>query len=225
MDEHEGYHDYGFQEACYGEDCRCDCHDAYNNEIGLRYEAGVFWDEDDLCYERRGVFPFLTLPGEIREKIYGYAFLQDGEQRRSLNHRGTIHTALLRTCRQTNKEARHLPLTINCLCFSSPILALNFLGFKLPSTIREFVTGFHVEYHIRADTYSVIRLLVSQLAVMKVTNLGITLKGGYPKEAILGHTCFTVCTFLLQFSPIKFILDCLWGDRGFCFDGSLPFEL
>ena len=89
------------------------------------------------------------LPGEIREKIYGYALLQDGKQRviGSRYHRGTIHTALLRTCRQVNKEAKHIPFTINRLCFAGPLSALHFFAFRLPSTVASFVKAVHVEYH------------------------------------------------------------------------------
>ena len=90
------------------------------------------------------------LPGEIRDKIYGYAMLQDGKQRTngSRYHRGTIHTALLQTCRQINNEAKHFPLTINKLCFNSPLSALHFFAYRLPSTVSGLVKAVHVEFHV-----------------------------------------------------------------------------
>ncbi|KAK4696366.1 hypothetical protein P7C71_g1534, partial [Lecanoromycetidae sp. Uapishka_2] len=68
--------------------------------MGIRFEAGVqYYEDDGPPFERKGVFPFMELPGEIREKIYGYTFLQEGLQRQhpSTKHRGFIHTNLLRT--------------------------------------------------------------------------------------------------------------------------------
>ena len=159
----------------------------------MRYEAGVLKcvEEHGEPYEREGVFPFLKLPGEIREKIYGFAFLQDGKQRKSPNHRGTIHTALLGTCRQIYSEARGLPLTLNKLCFSSAIFAHDFLGFLLEPTQRSLVTGVHVEFYMGEFSNSSWQLLLRELAKMSIDHLGLTLKGGLSKPDLSGHTCFT----------------------------------
>lgn len=182
-----------FTGQCVDDFCRCKCHDDIYEKVGIRFEAGaIFCDQDVVpVYERKGIFPFLALAGEIREKIYGYAMLQDGKQRSCANHRGAIHTALLRTCRQVYSEARHVPLTINRLCFSSPLHAHDFFGFTLAPSVRQLVTGLHVEYHMLEFTANTWTLLLRQLAKMSITHLGLTLKGRYPNDAILGHTCFS----------------------------------
>lgn len=180
-------------DECMGENCACNCHEGLWEDIGYRFEAGVLKliDEHGSPYEREGVFPFLKLPGEIREKIYGLAFLQDGKQRKSASHRGTIHTALLGTCRQVYNEARHLPFTINKLCFASPLFAHDFLGFLLAPTQRDLVTGMHVEFHISEFSNSSWQLLLRELTKMPISHLGLTIKGGVHKEEISGHTCLT----------------------------------
>lgn len=85
-------------DTCMEVSCTCRCHADIYEDMGVRFEAGVEW-VDEPVYEREGVFPLLKLPGEIRERIYGYAFLQEGGQRKhpSTMHRGSIHTNLLRT--------------------------------------------------------------------------------------------------------------------------------
>ena len=192
--------DEELMDECMDDGCTCNCYDDMWESIGFRLEAGALIEEDgDGPYERKGVFPLLTLPGEIRDKIYGFAFLQSGTQRLQsgtrdsgfVNHRGSIHTALLGTCRQVYKEARHLPLTINKLCFSNPLFALDFLGFKLAPTARELVTGMHIEFYYSEFSNSSWRLLLREMGKMPLTHLGLTIKGGFPKEALLGHYCFT----------------------------------
>ena len=185
--------DLELQDECMDNECACNCHKDLWEELGHRFEAGVMkvLEYDGPPYMRRGVFPFLELPGEIREKIYYFSFLQDGEQRKSASHRGSIHTALLGTCRQINNEARHLPLTINNLCFSSSLSAYDFLGFLLAPTQRDLVTSMHIEFHMRDFSSSSWQLLLRELAKMPINHLGLTVKGGVSKEQISGHTCFT----------------------------------
>lgn len=180
-------------DECMEENCTCDCHAGLYDALGYRFEAGVLktFDDDGLPYEREGEFPFLKLPAEIREKIYGFAFLQDGKQRKATSHRGTIHTALLGTCRQIYNEARHLPLTINKLCFGSPVSALDFLGFLLAPTQRDLVTGMHIEFHMMQFSNSSWQLLMRELVKMPISHLGLTITGGFPKEQVSGHTCYT----------------------------------
>lgn len=95
------YDDDGYPvDQCMENDCTCKCHAEIYEDLRVRFEAGVRYDEDeDPPFTREGVFPFMKLPGEIREKIYSYAFLQEGKQRKrpSAKHRGSIHTNLLRT--------------------------------------------------------------------------------------------------------------------------------
>ena len=160
--------------------------------MGYRFEAGVLFEDDGPLYKRRGIFPFLDLPGEIREQIYGFSFLQDGKQRKAASHRGSIHTALLGTCRQIYNEARHLPLTINTLCLS----ANEFLGFSLAPTQKDLVTSIHIEVNMMYfQKDSSWELLMRELAKMPISHLGLTVKGGVRKEEIkeeiLGHTGFT----------------------------------
>lgn len=179
---------------CMEEECLCGCHDDDRDEMGLRYEHGVLKnDEDDPPYIRKGTFPFLKLPGEIREKVYGYAFLQDGTRREieSTNHRGTIHTALLGTCRQVYKEAGHLPLSLNKLNFPSALYALDFLGFIMVPTQKTLVTAIHIEFYFHEFNSPTWSLLLRQLAKLPITQLSLTIKGGYAKEALLGHQCFS----------------------------------
>ena len=165
-------------DQCIEEHCACNCHEN-------------MWEDLDYCdipnFFREGVFPFLKLPGEIREKIYGFSFLQDGMQRKCASHRGSIHTALLGTCHQINHEARHLPLTINKLCFSSAISAHDFLGFLLSPTQRDLVTGMHIEFHMRDFHNSSWQLLLRELAKMSISHLELTIKGGVPKTQFSGQ--------------------------------------
>ena len=181
------------QDMCMEEDCACECHEGLWEDLGYRFEAGVLksFEEHGPPYEREGIFPFLKLAGEIREKIYSFAFLQAGKQRKSPNHRGSIHTALLGTCRQVYNEARHLPLTINKLCFGSALFAHDFLGFLLEPTQRHLVTSMHVEFHMRDFPTLSWQLLLRELAKMPISHLGLTVKGGVVKQEILGHTCFS----------------------------------
>ena len=180
-------------DRCMDEDCDCDCHEAMYDDMDCRFEAGILMslDADGPPYKRQGVFSFLKLPGEIREKIYGFSFLQDGKQRKAASHRGSIHTALLGTCRQIYNEAHHLPLTINQLCFSSPLSAHDFLGFLLVPTQRALVTSMHIEFHMKDFADSSWSLLMRELAKMPITHLSLTVKGGVPKGQMSGHTCFT----------------------------------
>ena len=185
--------DEEFLDACMESKCACNCHEDLWDDLGYRFEAGVLkvLEDDGPPYDRRGVFPFLELPGEIREKIYSFSFLQYGKQRKAASHRGSIHTALLGTCRQIYNEARHLPLTINKLCFSSALSAHDFLGFLLAPTQKDLVTSIHIEFHMMEFSDSSWQHLLRELAKMPITHLGLTVKGGVPKEQMLGHTCFT----------------------------------
>ena len=166
--------------------CDCNCHGDEIKEI----LADMRGDAPARPFVRKGTYNFLDVPGEIRMKIYVYAFSQQGEQRQTAAHRGTIHTALLKTCRTVYSEARHLPLTLNRLCFPGPLEALYFLGFRLAPTVRNLFTGLDVEFHLFAYTTPAFICMLQELAKMSITHLGLTVKGGYPAEVILGHTCF-----------------------------------
>ena len=77
--------DTDIQSFCIDEDrCLCTCHDDVYEDMGMRYKHGAWFDdEEDPVFVRKGVFPFLKLPGELRDRIYGFAFLQDGCQRKT----------------------------------------------------------------------------------------------------------------------------------------------
>lgn len=179
---------------CFDHNCRCKCHDEHYQDIGKRFEHGVWkYDNDDPPFMRKGVFPFLKLPAEIRDRIYGFAFLQDGNRRSAgfkENHRGTIHTALLGTCRQIYKEASKLPLSLNRLNFGSPLHALYFLGFYLMPTQKELVTSLHIEFHWQEFHSSAWVHLFNQLPKMRLTHLGLTIKGGCTEGTFSSHSCF-----------------------------------
>ena len=180
-------------DQCIDEGCLCKCHEDMWNDLEHWVEAGVLKsvDEHGERYQREGTFPFLKLPGETREKIYGFAFLQDGNQRESGFHRGTIHTALLSTCRQIYNEACHLPLTVNKLCFGSAIFAHHFLGFLLQPPQQALVTSMHIELYMDEFPTSSWTLLLRELAKTPISHLSLTVKGGVTGKEFTGHTCFT----------------------------------
>ena len=184
-------YDEDMMEVCMDEGCHCECHDDMHDDMGMRFENGVWKFEDDgPPFVRRGVFQFLKLPGELRQKIYGYAFLQDGDRRKSTYHRGTIHTALLQTCRQIYQEAGNLPLTVNTLNFASALYALNYLGFFLLPSQKDLITSIHVEFFYPEFSTASWELLLCQLAKVPISHLSLTIKGRYTEEAFLGHKCF-----------------------------------
>ena len=180
-------------DECEDAGCGCECHDDMHHDLGMRLEHGAWKikEEDGPPFVRKGVFPFLQLPGELREKIYGFVFLQDGNRRNSSYHRGTIHTALLRTGRLIYQEAGNLPLSLNTLNFSSALYALNFFGFLLMPLQEYLVTSIHIEFFYHEFSSPSWELLLCQLGKMPITQLSLTIKGGYTKEAFLGHKCFT----------------------------------
>ena len=178
-------------ESCLGDVCDCECHKIIR-------EADILLDNElDLpehpsnVHAIEGIFPFLSLPGEIREKIYGLVFAQKGNQRFGQYHRGHIHTALLQTCRQINQEARHLPLKFNQISFPSPYQAVEFVGFKLKPRMYDLITKIHIEYHMYQDLHHAWCTLIPVLEKMKITHLALTIKGPVTENYIKGHTCTT----------------------------------
>ena len=121
-------------EVCLDEECVCDCGchesdiDAWDTDpeepAGLT-KMREFWKARKNPKPQPGKFPFLKLPGEIRDKIYRYNMKQyNMHRKRSPYFKGTIETALLSTCRLINKEARHIPLSINTLFICKPFSCL-----------------------------------------------------------------------------------------------------
>ena len=215
---HGGYEtENGFEmfEECLNGRCRCECHDEIYEDNGWRWEAGVLKTDgkDGLPFKRNGVFPFLKLAGETRERIYGYTFLQDGNRQYSVNHRGTIHTALLHTCRKVYNEARHMPLTINRLCFATPVDNLEFLGFFLAPSVRPLFTGLDIELQYvdwPADACVAALRQLAKMPIAQINEIWLTLENqcdkinaarlGVPKKAIsfalpksLGDEIISLC--------------------------------
>ena len=144
-------------DRCIEEECRCRCHEFIFKDQGIGPYAFLV-DDDGNEFERHGIFPLLSLLLELRECIYHYASLQDGNARRSRNHRGTIHTALLKTCRQVYHEAGHLPLASNHLCFNNPVHILDFLGFYTTPGMRMQLSSMVIEMHPMASHDSSVSL-------------------------------------------------------------------
>ena len=168
-------------ENCLDELCRCNCHNEIYEDMEYRWEAGVFkrGENDSEPYIRKGVFRFLSLPAEVRKHIYKYTFAQEGKQRISPNHRGTIHTALLQSCREVYKEAGDLPLTANQVCFGDPQSALDFIGFSLHKTVRHLLKSLHIEMGYCEWYAHSTNILLKRLPELPLSHLGITFKGSY----------------------------------------------
>lgn len=151
---------------CFDHDCRCSCHPRLSARDYL--EFGL---EKKPEFVPKGTFHFLSLPNELRHQIYQDAFLQDGNHRVSPNHRGTIHTALLRTCRQVYHEAGHLPLTLNRPCFMSASYAHDFLGFSLTSFTRPLFSGLVIELELGELCSIAWKLLLRRLADSRMKHM------------------------------------------------------
>ena len=150
---------------CLHLDCRCKCHPRLSARDYL--EFGIF----KPGFEAKGTFPFLSLPNELRQNIYLEAFLQSGSHRVSPNHRGTIHTALLRTCRQVYEEAGHLPLALNQPCFKNANYAHDFIGFSLTAFTRPLFSSLVIELDF-SELYGVaLKLLLRRLANLRVKKM------------------------------------------------------
>ena len=137
-------------EDCIDCECRCQCHKEFFMEMGIG-PSSFSLNEDGTEIVRKGVFPFLSLPLEIRENIYVYAFLQSGHARSARYHRGTIHTALLGTCRQVYHEASQLPFSLNRPCFGGCVAILDFLGFGLTPKTQKSLSSVNLELHPMAS--------------------------------------------------------------------------
>ena len=56
---------------CLDTDCPCGCHEESLELMNMSRNSDGTLFEMDGDYERKGFFPFLKLPGEVRDKIYG----------------------------------------------------------------------------------------------------------------------------------------------------------
>lgn len=187
-----------------GTECECRCH--FDEDIEAWKDC--FSDDLQSVYEEMrahrsglsnpklqpGVFEFMNLPGEIRDKIYHYNLQQSGSYRKSPCFKGTIETALIKTCRQVNQEARHLPLSINTLSFISPFQAYSFLGFEVVPAQKQFVKSVHVDVHGIGDFHRIFgSYLVPQFAKLTLSHLSVTLQGGINAEWFTKVTCLETC--------------------------------
>ena len=126
---YEGYCGESSLDSCVEDGCDCVCHkedmdDFFHN---FREECDSGYEEMKAHLKKMaspklqpGVFPFMRLSGELRDAVYYYNLKQHGSRRKSPYFKGTIETALLSTCRQIKKEAKHLPLSINTFSFANP---------------------------------------------------------------------------------------------------------
>ena len=189
--------------------CECRCHvevDSETLEDLLSDMGGGVYEQmkEDMSDKlnpklQPGVFPFQKLPGELRDKIYGIHLKQYGNRRESPYYKGIIETALLSTCRQINKEARHLPLSINTLSFISPFQAYRFIGFKLLSSQKHLVKSIHVDVHGIVDFHGVfVHYLVAELGKLMLSHLSITLQGRIEAEWFTESKCFETCLLGLK---------------------------
>ena len=194
-------------EECMENGCQCACHEDFIKALNFKFddesESWVIQDSEEEVeeeYVHEGVFPLLDLAGEIRAKIYDYTMLADGKQRNSGFFKGRIHTSILSTCRQINSEARHVPLTVNELCFQSSLDALNFFGFYLAPSQRNLVTSMHLDLGgIPELHHPSFRMLMKQLAKHKIIHLGITLMGPLEKSYFTSHDCFTLAFGIMKY--------------------------
>jgi len=205
-----------------GVECKCDCHEedieAWKDVSGIPEEMYEQINEDlSKMYNPKlqpGVFPFLKLPGELRDKIYHYHLKAYGHRRKSTYYKGTVDTALLGTCRQINKEARHLPLSINMLSFVSPFQAYRFLGFKVQPAQKQLIKSVHVDVHGIQDFhatfahYLVVEL--AKLSSLSLSHLSITLQGRIEADWFTKDRCFEIC--LLEVKGLA-SFDLIIGSR------------
>ena len=71
------YSDFNEIDECIDTECPCSCHTTIDSSDLIRYdEEFTVWQHSAAQrakrYERKGVFPFLKLPGEVRDRIYRY---------------------------------------------------------------------------------------------------------------------------------------------------------
>ena len=189
----EDYYGEWFGDAelddCYRGGCNCDCHsDWFNLDVKPK---GSFHIGNRTPYVRQGVFPFLKLAAELREKVYHLVLQQTGKKRWSTNFRGRIDTAILSTCRQINKEARHIPLANTELFFTGPSQALHFLGFQLAPTQQHLVKALHFYINGWHDLHGVpLGHLIAELAKIELKHLSVTVRGALAKGEFTDHSCF-----------------------------------
>ena len=168
-------------DGCYQGGCNCDCHgDWFNHHLRPIVYSGL---QDQTPFVRQGVFPFLMLAGELRDKIYHLVLQQTGKDRTSINFKGTVDTAILSTCRQINKEARHIPLTTTKLSFLTPFQALHFLGIQLAPNQRHLVKALHLQINGWADIYGVpLKHLMTEFGKIPLKHLSVTVTGAIDME-------------------------------------------
>ena len=187
-------------EDCYRGGCNCDCHgDWFNHHLRpIIYHA----PKNQTPFVRKGVFPFLKLAGELREKIYHLVLQQTGKDRTSASFVGTVDTAILSTCRQINKEARHIPLTTTKLSFLGPFQALHFLGMQLAPNQRHLVKALH--FQLKGWTQLIglpLKHLVAELGKIPLKHLSVTIIGAIDKDAFKENS--TIEQRLLQIKGLE----------------------
>ncbi|MCJ1368272.1 hypothetical protein MMC16_007414 [Acarospora aff. strigata] len=127
-----------------------------------------------------------------------------GKRNRSLYYEGVIETAILKTCRQINREARHLPLMLNTLNFLNPSDAHHFLGFKILPSQRTLLRALHVNVRGTEDFNGIFsNHLIPQLAELSLNHIGITMQGRIELEWFTEWKWLETC--LAQFKGLTSI--------------------
>lgn len=184
---YEEFFDEYDDETCEGLECSCECHEIMAQIIAETHDP---CPHKPIVATMPGVFPFLELPGELRDKIYHHSLTRYQGDRSSSFFRGTIYTALLSTCRQINREARHLPLSLNTFCFVDPLYAVRFIGFGLAPAQRQLVKSIQVDITGMGEFHELFSAcLVPQLMKMSLNHLSITIKGRLGEEWFTKAKC------------------------------------
>ena len=115
-------------------------------------------------------------------------------------HRGSISTALIKTCKQIHYEAHYLPLTLNRLSFRNPLSAYVFCIFDYSPTtpLTNLITSIDIEYSYFAPNHVVWQVLIAELAKRKLKHLGLTIAGGIIKQSIFENE-----GFIERFLPLR----------------------
>ncbi|KAI9719801.1 MAG: hypothetical protein M1812_003290 [Candelaria pacifica] len=210
-------------DECMEHACNCLCHDdergdysewfysdAENNEkLGADHLAGDKTDET-----RNGVFPFLKLPTELRDKVYKYALKRSGDLRKRTTPflRGEMDTAILYTCRQINREARHIPLTINQLSFANSFTAFRFVASAVAPTQKQLVRSLQIDIQGVAELHTEsYQCFISELTKMSIKHLSVTLRGAISKEWLVNSTCLKTNLGVLKgLESFDLIVGCGW---------------
>ncbi|KAI9700848.1 MAG: hypothetical protein M1836_002218 [Candelina mexicana] len=184
---------------CQEEDCECQCHEEveglmfHKDENGHTVAGTDHGVKDKPSKTQQGLFPFLDLPTELRDKIYKYALKQSGRHRTSSFLRGRIDTAILYTCRQINLEGStgsSLPLGNNVPSFPNTFSAFHFVASGVAPTQKQLVRSLHVDIQGMGELHTAsYQCFLVELSKMSVKHLSITLRGAISEDWLIEAGC------------------------------------